>query len=122
MAYSILLVEDKSEVREVIADLFEFEGFLVHQAADGAAALEVIDSRHIDLVLTDVHMPVLGGVALIMKIREKNKYLPLVFVLTAGAPDGEKEFLKLGVNAFFRKPVDWKRLLLAVKEALSSAD
>ena len=80
-ASTVLLVEDSDDVRAVVKLLLESSGFTVVSACDGVAALDLLArGQHADLVLSDVVMPRLGGVELLIELRRQQRRLPVVLV------------------------------------------
>ncbi|OFZ30651.1 MAG: hypothetical protein A2622_13350 [Bdellovibrionales bacterium RIFCSPHIGHO2_01_FULL_40_29] len=121
-SHSLLLVDDESDLVEILAARFELEGYTVFMANDGEAALKILETSKIDLVVTDVQMPKVSGVDLLDAIRAKDEDYPIVFFITgysAIAPD--KAFDK-GVQAIFSKPFEFKDLSSCVKKFLTAQD
>src|SRR5580658_4164925 len=85
----VLVVEDNSLVRVVIADFLESAGFMVIQAADGAAALLILASgADFHVLFTDVQMPgPVNGVGVAMRVRERHPGMPIVVTSGHGVPE-----------------------------------
>jgi CheY-like chemotaxis protein len=77
---TILVVDDEAAVRDVVAAILEDEGYVVFRARDGLEALAVIDREPIDLVLSDVKMPRLDGMALARHLRAQDQTIPTVLM------------------------------------------
>ena len=123
MAYNILIVDDSSIIRQVIAKtlgLTKLETGEIWQAANGMEALEVIEKEWVDLVLVDINMPVMGGVEMIKKLKEKDmlQSIPVVIVSTEGSKTRIDELLGLGVRGYLRKPFSPEQLREAIETAL----
>lgn len=94
MDKSILVVEDESALREMIATVLEDETFIPFQAEHGRQAIEILHQRPIDLVVSDITMPVMDGLELGIYCRQKFPHIP--FVLMSGGSrelqnhDGDK--------------------------------
>src|SRR5262249_50734333 len=86
-------------------------------AQDGAEALEILRAHKIDLLLTDVRMPRIDGIALLKKIREAEPRLRVILV-TAFNDLAPREAHKLGVDAIVEKPIDREELLRAMQHCL----
>jgi len=86
---TVLLVEDEAPVREVARRILERAGYVVLEAVDGVKALDrwQIDRSSIDLVVTDVRMPAMGGVELVSRLRADEPRLPVVFISGYAAPE-----------------------------------
>jgi YesN/AraC family two-component response regulator len=78
---SILLVDDDESVLETYCELLALSGFdPVYRAGDGLEALEVFRQSKVDLLITDINMPRMGGIELISKVRERDKNLPILVI------------------------------------------
>jgi DNA-binding response OmpR family regulator len=76
---TVLVVDDEPPIRELLEAVFEAAGYAVFTAQDGLAALAAIERQPPDLVLSDVTMPRLGGVALYRELRARGYLVPVVF-------------------------------------------
>jgi len=88
-------------------------------AANGAAALAVLREEQIDLLITDVLMPVMDGVTLVRRLAKLEKPIPSVVFLSGFGDVDRKEMYGLGVEAFFSKPFDRSELLGVLERALA---
>ena len=117
----VLLVEDEPALRRAAARVLTGSGYVVLPAADGREALELVDrGERIDLVLTDMVMPHLGGSALVRALRERDRRVPVL--VTTGHPGraGEApEEVPPGAH-FLPKPWTITELLAAVRRALAA--
>ena len=113
----ILIVDDDPNIREVLSVLLGSEGYIVSQAEDGTAALEIIhDDKDIDLVILDI-MPGMSGVEVCARIREKSK-VPVLF-LTAKSQEHDKvDAYTEGGDDYLVKPFSQTELLMKVKSQL----
>ena len=108
-----LVVEDDADVRALLAEVLAGEGFAVRAAADGLAALEAAAAEPPDLVVTDLYMPRLDGLAMIDRLWTGRPGLP-VLVVSAGL----RVRPPAGVP-FLAKPFDVDRLLTTVGDLLA---
>lgn len=120
---TILLVDDSSTSRHQVQSALERHGFAVVGAAEGADALRRAQQQTFDLVLTDIHMPTMDGLSLIMELRKLQGYRQVpMFVLTS---DCSKERLaegrRAGATAWLVKPADLPTLVKAVRQAIDAA-
>jgi CheY-like chemotaxis protein len=102
---SILLVEDTPIVREPLGRLLRAEGFDVTSAADGSEAMAALQNRPIDLVLLDVMMPRMDGVAFLSALRSLHCFAELPVIALTGISDTSKltRMRELGVKAIVHK-------------------
>jgi CheY-like chemotaxis protein len=104
----ILVAEDKAGSRELIRTVLEDCGYEVVEARDGREAVDQAERSVPDLVLLDLHMPILDGYAALKHLRLDARFATIPFVaLTANAMHGERErALAAGFNVYLTKPVD----------------
>lgn len=115
---SILIVDDDTVIRELLADFLTQRGYQVLTAQDGAAALAVVDERPPGLVLLDIHLPDMNGVTVLRELRARE-YFGGVIVLSGTREEGLlKEMLSMGAVELMAKPFDLERLALAVQVGL----
>lgn len=115
---AILLVEDEPVTRAVIERVVGQAGYDVTAVADGTDALAELGARHFDLILSDIALPTLDGLALADVVARKGLSTPIIFI--TGQPGDELEIkgLQSGALDFIRKPVQRDVLLLRVQKAL----
>jgi len=101
----VLVVDDEPLAVEGISDYLMQYGYEVVTASDGAAALKIITSHPVDVLITDLRMPVMDGNELIHKIRETNKSLPIIVTTGHTIMGDDKEVLTEGATVVLRKPI-----------------
>ena len=122
--FQILIVEDDKELIQLFQKVLEKKGYQVKSASDGAQALEVLDKEYIDLIISDIMMPVMDGYQALMGIRnlEKERNIPedkQVKVIMATALNEEKNVkmaFDLGCTIYSGKPIDQNRFEQALKK------
>lgn len=104
--YRILVVEDSITTSKIEHMILMGEGYQVDIAGDGIEAMEMLKSKHYDLVLTDIHMPRMDGFVLIKNIRRMENYqdVPVVVVSSSNEDDVENQVASIGGQAFIYKP------------------
>ncbi len=115
----LLVVDDEELVRELGVRVVERAGYDVVSASSAARAIELVETEPIDLVVSDVVMPGLGGVDLLTELRDRRPDLP-VLLMTGGSaePDRTGQALGLGASAILCKPFTHAELVDAVAAAL----
>lgn len=108
---TILVVDDERYIVDLLADLLEEEGYGVQRAYDGAAALEIVERNEPDLILADVMMPYLDGLALVGKLRERAMTTPIVLMSAAVTP-------RYADVTFVPKPFDIDHVLYVIAREL----
>jgi CheY-like chemotaxis protein len=127
MAFRVLIAEDEALVAMSLHDLLEAEGHEVELAFDGVAALAVARrlGTTLDVLITDLNMPYLGGEALIRNLRAERPDLPVVVVTGSPPPGGATKLREVsgghGPLRLLHKPVDYQALLTAVREVAQTA-
>lgn len=107
---SILLAEDNRVNQMVAMRLLERDGHTVQVALDGALAFEAVHRERFDLILMDIHMPVLDGISATEKIREyeltQGRRTPIVALSAGVLPEERNRCIAAGMDAFLAKPID----------------
>nr|WP_058006133.1 response regulator transcription factor [Heyndrickxia oleronia] len=115
--YRVLVVDDEIEIRDVIEIYLKNEGITVIKAKDGVEAIEKLNEYDIHLILLDVMMPRMDGIAATFKIREK-KDIPII-ILSAKSEDTDKILgLQIGADDYITKPFNPLELIARVKSQL----
>lgn len=116
MSKSILIVEDEDYMRDVLKNWFEREGFKIFQAKDGSQGLKTALSKHPDMIILDILMPVMDGVAMLRELRNDVWGEKANVILLTNIGDGPKleEAMSLGALACMLK-AEWSMNEIAVK-------
>jgi two-component system chemotaxis response regulator CheY len=116
----ILAVDDSASMRQMVRYTLEGAGFEVVQAADGAEALEYARAHGVDLVLTDVNMPGMDGIALVRELRalETYKYTPMLVLTTESGQDTKQRGREAGATGWIVKPFNPEQLLATIARVL----
>lgn len=116
----ILVVDDEPDIRALVKDILEDEGYAVEVAADGAAARRVVAERTPDLVLLDIWMPDVDGITLLKEFSDARLEAPVVMISGHGTVESAVEATRLGAFDFIEKPLSLGKLLSTVQNALAS--
>lgn len=117
----ILVVDDEDGVRRSLQQVLEYEGYLVHLAESGEAALRLIEKEDPDLVLLDIKLPGIDGVEVLKRIIDRHgDEIAIVMISGHGTISTAVEALNLGAFSFLEKPLDENRILVTVRNAVSS--
>jgi two-component system response regulator YesN len=108
---SILVVDDNPAMATALADILEVKGFVVHTAASGAEALEIMRKQPVDILLTDVKMPEMNGLELYRGTRKLYPRLITIFMTAYSADDLIQLGMAEGVKTVLTKPVEINFLL-----------
>jgi CheY-like chemotaxis protein len=119
---TILVVDDEPDWRTIIGDWFRRQGSHVLVAENGTEALTIIKAKDVDVVVSDIRMPVMDGITLLRNIKASESYKPSVMFISGFSDIGAGEAYDLGVEAMMSKPVERKDLISAVKRVLAGRD
>ncbi|MDP2644957.1 MAG: sigma-54 dependent transcriptional regulator, partial [Desulfobacterales bacterium] len=114
---TILIVDDEKNYLSILSAVLEDEGFEALTANSGHEALEILESSDVDVVLTDMKMPVMDGIALLERIKEKDPDLPVITMTAYGSVERAVEAMQKGAYNYLLKPFDNERLILYAKKA-----
>jgi len=116
----ILVVDDDAGCRDVAARLLEREGYETRQAASGPECLEIVRRERIDLVLLDVMMPDMDGLAVCTALRDAvgTKHLPVILLTARSDMDTRLSGMHHGVSEFLTKPINKHELYARVRAQL----
>jgi two-component system chemotaxis response regulator CheY len=115
----ILIVDDSAAVRASLESLLEPYGFEVEHAGDGAAGLRRCEAGSPDLVLLDLHMPVLDGPTMLRLLRQRGHATPVILVTSASDTKLLQSVIKLGATDYVCKPFDPAQIHAALARALA---
>lgn len=113
----VLIVDDEPDIRAIVSDLLVHEGFRVLTAANGVEALRVLESNHVELVISDMKMPEMGGLELLGHIRERFAHIVAVMITAFSTVETAIESMKRGAFDYVMKPFNVDQLLHAVHRA-----
>ncbi|HBW38695.1 response regulator transcription factor [Desulfosporosinus sp. BICA1-9] len=119
--FQILVVEDNKSLLMLMKTRLQQAGYNVLQAQNGQEALEILEDQQVDLMISDIMMPLMDGFELIESLREANFNLPILMVTAKeGFEDKEKGF-RLGTDDYMVKPIDMNEMILRVAALLRRA-
>lgn len=118
---TVLLVDDEESVQKLLTYPLEREGYRVVQARDGEEALERYRDEPVDLVVLDLMLPRLDGLAVCRRLREERSAVPII-MLTARGDEGDKVLgLELGADDYITKPFSIREFMSRVRALLRRA-
>ena len=103
-AGNILVVDDESDVRELLKKFLTRRGYDVKTASDGRAALEAVRSGKPDIVLLDIRLPEMDGLTVLEKLREESNTVAIITMSGVADEDTARRSLELGAADFVTKP------------------
>ncbi len=114
----ILVCDDDNTVRLALTEILLLSGYAVHPASDGEEALDILRTRKVDLVITDLMMPGMSGVELVEQAAQVYPHLPFIVLSAYGTTERARESLQRGAVDFLTKPVSHSELIIAVERNL----
>ena len=106
----ILVVDDQSEVREILCDFLTFKGYDVIEAENGESALDQYQSLQPDAAVVDVEMPIMNGLQFSRQILENNQQFPIIIISAYLENYSRTDISDIGVKAIMQKPLDLRIL------------
>jgi two-component system cell cycle response regulator len=117
----ILVVDDDETVRDSLSDFLEFHDFAVTAVASAAEAVEAVSENDFDLVISDLVMPKMDGIALIRAIRDLGKDIPFLVMTGFASIEYAVESMKAGAADFITKPLKFDHVMLIVNRVLETS-
>ena len=114
---SLLLVEDKNELRAMLRKALERAGYSVDEAPDGTAAIQKMRARRYLLVITDLKLPGASGLDVLRASKSADATIPVLLLTAFGSVEEAVTAMKEGAFDFLQKPVDLDHLKLLVQRA-----
>ncbi len=114
--FQILVVDDQDMVRESLHEILDAYGYSVDEADDGKSALEVVNTKRIDLIISDLHMPGISGDELLAAIRQRDCPIPIIIVTGDPSVDSAVKCIKLGASDYIQKPFSIEKIREAVEK------
>lgn len=116
--FQILVVEDDKSAARLMKAILEHAGYEVHEAANGAEALELLDIQHIDLIVLDIMMPKMDGYEFTKNLRVGGSMIPILMVTAKQLPEEKCRGFLVGTDDYMVKPFHKEELLLRIKALL----
>lgn len=120
--YNVIICEDEDIIRKGLIFSFDFQSLNLRIIADfdnPVSCLEYLSDNHVDIIITDIKMPLMSGLEMISKIEDKKKY---EFIILSGHSDFEyaKKAISYGVTEYLVKPLDHHLLEVSLKKAINN--
>jgi len=118
----ILIIDDEKAIRNTLREILEYEGYQVEEAGNGEEGIQRIEVEDFDVVLCDVKMPKMDGMAVLSKVKEIDEDLPVVMISGHGNVEMAVEATKKGAYDFIVKPPDLNKLLITVRNSIDKKE
>jgi two-component system chemotaxis response regulator CheY len=122
MTKVILCVDDSASIRQMVKLTLSGAGYQVLQAIDGADGLAKARESTVNLVVTDLNMPIMNGLGLIRELRKLAAYkgVPIIFLTTESDPGMKQEAKAAGATGWITKPFQQEQLVSVVRKVIGS--
>lgn len=116
MSKTILIVDDSASLRQVVSIALRGAGYDVLEASNGQDALGKLDGKKVNLIISDVNMPIMDGITFVKEVKKlaNYKFTPIIMLTTEGSDDKKREGQQAGAKAWVVKPFQPEQMLKAV--------
>jgi two-component system, chemotaxis family, chemotaxis protein CheY len=127
MPYNVLIVDDSGTMRNVIKKVLRLTGISFGnclEAANGQEAMAVLENNWVDLILSDINMPVMDGFGLLRAVKSQPSFqdVPVVLITTESNEKRLQEAMRLGAKGYIHKPFTPEAVRTLVREVMGEAD
>ena len=116
--FQILVVEDNKELRDLFCTVLTDNGYTAIPATDGMNAFDILDHTYVDLIISDVMMPVMDGFEMIRAVREARYTMPILIITAKEDPADKQEGFRSGTDDYMVKPIDVNEMVWRVEALL----
>lgn len=122
MARKILLIDDDQDLREMVAEALQEDGFDVTQAKNGERGIERLNDSDPDLIIVDLMMPKMDGFEFLSSVKSRNLKSPIVVFSGYIESETETIILEMGASAFVKKPLVYDELIGVIEKLTKEAN
>lgn len=115
---SMLIVDDEPFIRQILARIVSREGYQVRQACDGHDALDRLSDASCDIVISDIKMPNMDGIALLSEIKSRYPEISVILITAYAGEYSVQDALQAGADAFIAKPFKNVEIAETLREVL----
>lgn len=119
--FTILVVEDEKDIRNMMCEYLKNNGFHVYEASDGEKAFELLENQYIDLVITDIMMPNMDGYRLTKELRNSEYNMPILMITAKESIEDKEKAYDQGIDDYMVKPIILREMVLRVNSLLKRA-
>jgi DNA-binding response OmpR family regulator len=116
----ILVIEDDEEMRSLLEDFIEGEGYGVESVEDGSEGFRKLARENFDLIITDNRMPGLNGLDILPGLKQIQPGIPIIAITAFGSEELHRRALERGADAYLEKPLQLDQLRTLIQEMVSS--
>ncbi|MCI5188184.1 MAG: sigma-54-dependent Fis family transcriptional regulator, partial [Candidatus Electrothrix sp. AS4_5] len=121
MSSTILIIDDEAPIREVLSGILSDEGFHPLSAASAEEGLTLMEYQDVHLVLLDIWLPGMDGIAALEKIKQDGNDVPVIMISGHGTIETAVQATRIGAFDFIEKPLSYDKVILAITQGLRFA-
>jgi DNA-binding NtrC family response regulator len=118
---NVLIIDDEKELRTLLTRLLSLEGYRVFEASDGEEGLKILNQEEIQVVISDVKLPGISGIDLVLKIKEINRLIEIIVLTAYGTIEDGVTAIKRGAFDYITKGDEDNKIIIAVERAMEKA-
>ena len=127
MAFNLLIVDDSASIRQIIKRVISISGFAtgdIYEAENGLEAIKILAGKRVDLILSDINMPVMDGITLLEKVKKNRAlgHIPVVMVTTEAREQLVNKVMALGASGYISKPFHPEEIKQLLQKILGVED
>jgi len=120
--YDILIVDDEPLIRESLYEILRIDGYNAHMAESGEVAMEIIRRQKIDIVITDMKLPKMSGLAVLHEIKECSADTEVILVTGYGSVESAVEAMKTGAYDYITKPINDNEIKIVIGKIIEKKE
>jgi DNA-binding NtrC family response regulator len=118
----ILIIEDDDEMRSLLKDFIEEEGYEADSVEKGTYAIRKLMTDSFDLIITDIRMPGYSGLEILPELKRLQPRIPIIVITAFGSEEVYRKALSRGANAYLEKPIQFYKLKELIQEIISTKE
>lgn len=118
MSGTILIADDEPEIRNSLSEVLQEEGYICYTAGDGEEALNMIMDQDVDVLISDIKMPVIDGMKLLEKTLQRSPQTLVVLITAYASVETAVQALRMGASDYLLKPLDFDEVILRLKHLM----
>lgn len=111
---SVLVIEDDKKINKLFRAILEKNNYQAISAFDGEEAMDILDSQHVDLIISDIMMPNMNGYEFVESLRDANYTTPILMITAKESFEDKEKAYDLGIDDYMVKPIDINEMMLRV--------
>lgn len=119
LPYRVLVIEDQRVLLQYLKLMLQRAGYDVVVASNGREGIQILETDLVDLVLTDLRMPILDGFDVLRHVQQSRQPVPVVLMTAYGSPGAAEKARRLGAFAYLPKPFDFEELDQVLRQAMT---